>query len=51
MEETVVYHTACCGAAVTEETSDICPTCGDEDPELEDEEVQLVCLNCGYAES
>ncbi|MDR3706951.1 MAG: hypothetical protein P4L33_01520 [Capsulimonadaceae bacterium] len=51
MEETVVFHTVCCGAPVTEDSCDVCPVCGEEDPQLEDEEVQLVCLNCGHAEA
>ena len=50
LEDTVVYHTGCCGAPVTEETSDVCPVCGEENPELVQEETLLVCLNCGYHE-
>ena len=50
MEEMIVYRTACCDAPLPEDETDLCPICGEEEPELIEEGLRLVCLNCGHNE-
>ena len=49
MEEQPVLVTVCCGAEV-EDAEAPCPVCEEEEPEIVEGEIRLICENCGYTE-